>query len=305
MSKTAAIVVNYNGSDDTIECVKSLFDQSVPIYKIIIVDNDSPNNDYEVLKEKFSSNTHIVVLKSPKNGGFAYGNNLGIKYAMEKFKPDFLLLINNDTISDKDLHKELLETYENFKDKQVGIVTGKIYYYHKKNKIWFAGGYFPKLKCSGYHFDYDRYDDAEEEETKEITFATGCLWFLPAFVIEEVGYLPEEYFLYLEDTDYCLRLQQHGYKIIYISKAKIWHKVGASSGSTKQTPKYYWMNRNRIILCKKYFGTLKAWFFALGFLIPTRVMRFLQFLLRGKIVNTFEGIYDGLRFPVQDRKSVV
>lgn len=76
MSKTAAIIVNYNGSDDTVECVKSLLDQFVPIYKIIIVDNDSPNNDYEVLKEKFSDNSSIVVLKSPKSRGFAHCEDL-------------------------------------------------------------------------------------------------------------------------------------------------------------------------------------------------------------------------------------
>jgi hypothetical protein len=83
MPKTAAIIVNYNGSNDTIECVESLLDQFVPTHKIIIVDNYSPNNDYEILKEKFASSPSIVVLKSLKNGGFAYGNNFGIKYAME------------------------------------------------------------------------------------------------------------------------------------------------------------------------------------------------------------------------------
>jgi len=124
------------------------------------------------------------------------------------------------------------------------------------------------------------------------------LWFVPTKIFEEVGFLPEEYFLYLEDTDYCLKLQRNGYKIIYNPNTKIWHKVGASSGNTKKTPKYYWMNRNRIILCKKYFGTFRAYLFTFGFLIPTRLIRFLQFLMKGKLVNTFEGIIDGLNFRV-------
>ena len=298
MPKTAAILVNYNGSNDTIECVESLLDQFVPTHKIIIVDNYSPNNDYEILQEKFARSPSIVVLKSLKNGGLAYGNNFGIKYAMKHFKPDFFLLINNDTIADKHLHEELLKAYGRFKDQKIGIVTGKIYYYNEKDKIWFDGGYFSKLKCSGYHFNYDEYDTANNDEMREITFATGCLWFVPAEVFEEVDLLPEEYFLYLEDTDYCLKLQRKGYKIIYNPNAKIWHKVGASSGSTKKTPKYYWMNRNRIILCKKYFGTFRAYLFTFGFLIPTRLIRFFQFLMKGKLVNTFEGIIDGLKFRV-------
>ncbi len=300
MRKTATILVNYDGFHHTIECVKTLLNQTVPLHKIVIVDNASPNNDYEKLKEVFSNESKVVVLKTPKNGGFAYGNNFGIKYAMEHSKPDFFLLINNDTIADRHLHEELLRAYERFKDQKIGIVTGKIYYYNEKDKIWFDGGYFSKLKCSGYHSNYDKYDTVvvNNDEIREITFATGCLWFVPTKIFEEVGFLPEEYFLYLEDTDYCLKLQRNGYKIIYNPNTKIWHKVGASSGNTKKTPKYYWMNRNRIILCKKYFGTFRAYLFTFGFLIPTRLIRFLQFLMKGKLVNTFEGIIDGLNFRV-------
>jgi len=220
---------------------------------------------------------------------------------MEHFSPDFFLLINNDTIADNRMHEELLKTYEKFKDSHIGIITGKIYYYHKRNKIWFAGGFFSRFKCSGYHIDYDKHDNGRSNEIKEISFATGCLWFVPFSVFEKVGLLPEEYFMYLEDTDYCLKLQRHGCKIIYNPKVKIWHKVGASSNHTKETPKYYWMNRNRIILCKKYFGVGQTFIFTFGFLIPTRLVRFLQFLLKGKIVNTFEGILDGLRFNMNKK----
>lgn len=74
--KTVAILVNYNGFHDTMECVKTLFNQTVPIHKIVVVDNASPNNDYEVLKEKFSDNSSIVVLKSPKSRGFAHCEDL-------------------------------------------------------------------------------------------------------------------------------------------------------------------------------------------------------------------------------------
>ncbi|MDK2907197.1 MAG: hypothetical protein PWQ66_1158 [Petrotoga sp.] len=299
--KTVSILVNYNGFNDTVECVKTLLNQTAPLHKIVVVDNDSPGDDFEKLMKIFSGESRVVVLKSPANGGFAYGNNFGIRYAMEHFKPDFFLLINNDTVVDSRFHEEFLRTYEEFKDSKIGIITGKIYYYHEKNKIWFAGGYFPKFRCSGYHFNFDRYDNGKVDKVKEITFATGCLWFVPALVFEKVGLLPEEYFMYLEDTDYCLKLQRHGCKIIYNPKVKIWHKVGASSNHTKETPKYYWMNRNRIILCKKYFGVGQTFIFTFGFLIPTRLVRFLQFLLKGKIVNTFEGILDGLRFNMNKK----
>lgn len=74
--KTVAILVSYNGFHDTVECVKTLLNQTVPLHKIVIVDNASPNNDYEVLKEKFSDNSSIVVLKSPKSRGFAHCEDL-------------------------------------------------------------------------------------------------------------------------------------------------------------------------------------------------------------------------------------
>lgn len=290
--------MNYKGANDTIECVRSLLDQSEPIYRIIVVDNDSPTDDYEVLTKTFADEEKVIVIKSPKNGGFAYGNNIAIQFALEHLKPDFFLLINNDTVADSHLHEELLNAYKMNVDKRVGIVTGKIYYYRERTKIWFAGGYFSKLKCCGEHIGLDSYDEDLEESTatREITFATGCLWFLPSHLLKEVGYLPEEYFLYLEDVDYCLNLQKLGYKIIYNPKAKIWHKVGASSRITRHVPNYYWNNRNRIILCWKYFGTLQAILFCVFFLIPTRVIRFIQYLLKKQILNTFSGTIDGLKF---------
>ena len=296
--RTIAILVNYNNNLDTSETIYNLLEQILSFYKIIVIDNCSTNNSFKILKEKFKTINDVIIIKSKKNGGFAYGNNFGIKYALENFKFDYFLVINNDTISDKEINSNFIEYFEKNSLQKIGILTGKIYYYNQTTKFWFSGGFFSKLKCSGYHFGLNETDTGQYDSIKECDFATGCLWFFKKEIIKEVGYLPEEYFLYLEDVDFSLKLIKKGYKIIYLPNIKVWHKIGASSGVNYFNPKYYYSNRNRIILAKKHLSFNRRILFYLFFLV-TRIIRMAQYLLKGKFVNTFEGIRDGLRFNIK------
>ncbi|MGL4998949.1 MAG: glycosyltransferase family 2 protein, partial [Cetobacterium sp.] len=252
------ILVNYNGYTDTIEAVESLKNQNYEKnYKIIIVDNCSPDNSYEVLEKEYKNDNFVDVIKSDKNGGFSYGNNFGIKYAIKRYSQlKYFLLINNDTKSDKNMLKEFELYYEkNHKKENIGILTGKIYYYEPKNTIWYAGGNLKKKRGGALHIGAEEKDIKQYDQIKSIDFATGCLMFFSKKLIEEIGLLPEEYFMYFEDVDFSWKVIKNNKKIIYLPQIKIWHKIGRSSDLLKNIENYELFNKNRSILAKKYLSS--------------------------------------------------
>ena len=256
----AIILVNYNGFGDTVACVQSILKSKYKEYKIILVDNGSKDKE-KINKDEFlNANTDIVI--SDENLGFSGGNNLGINYAKKKYDPDYYLLLNNDTVIVDNTLSELM-AHSNLVEK-TGLVTGKIYYYSKPETTWYAGGIF--------NFNTGIADQpilgADESGMKngciEVTFATGCVMLLHKNLIAQIGLLDEDYFLYAEDTDYCCRIMQAGYKLVYVPCAVIYHKVSASTGNQSSMQQYYIM-RNNCYIIKKYckypaYGYVRKWY---------------------------------------------
>lgn len=240
----AIVLVNYNCYNDTLECVESLLKISYSNYTIFLVDNASTEenkiSDNVFLKE------HTRLIESDVNLGFSGGNNIAIKKALDE-KFDYILLLNNDTTVEPCFLSALVSAAEN--DRQIGIVTGKIYYYYQRDTIWSAGGTYNK--ATGFTVQFSGADSEEFNTEKEITFATGCLMLIPSRVMAQVGLLDETYFLYSEDTDYCQRVLLAGYKMLYTPKSVIYHKVSASTGNRSPMQQRYMM-RNNLYMIKKY-----------------------------------------------------
>lgn len=242
------ILVNYNGYDDTVECIKSIENSDYDNYKIILVDNGSKDKN-KILNDNYINNVADVII-SEENLGFSGGNNLGIKYAQEKYDPEYYLLLNNDTVITKDTISNLKKGFDF--DSKAGIITGKIYYFSEPKTIWAAGGKFNFNTGIADQPELGKIDDGVQyENTCEVSFATGCTMLISKQVINTVGYLEESYFLYAEDTDYCCRVLNAGFKIIYVGKALIYHKVSASTGKQSNMQQYY-MFRNNCYIIKKY-----------------------------------------------------
>lgn len=242
------ILVNYNGYDDTVECIKSIENSDYDNYKIILVDNGSKDKN-KILNDNYINNVADVII-SEENLGFSGGNNLGIKYAQEKYDPEYYLLLNNDTVITKDTISNLKKGFDF--DSKAGIITGKIYYFSEPKTIWAAGGKFNFNTGIADQPELGKIDDGVQyENTCEVSFATGCTMLISKQVINTIGYLEESYFLYAEDTDYCCRVLNAGFKIIYVGKALIYHKVSASTGKQSNMQQYY-MFRNNCYIIKKY-----------------------------------------------------
>lgn len=249
--KVCIILVNYNSHKDTTECVKSLLEIDYSNYNVILVDNASTEED-PVFEDTFLREKTIL-LKSDVNNGFSGGNNIAIKYAQAELEPDYFLLLNNDTIVDKHFLKEMVNCSKEYSDH--AVIGGKIYYYHENNMLWYAGGSYNTDSGFAAHYGYKQIDDGSYSKNLYVSFITGCLMLIPREIIERVGLLNEEYFLYSEDTDYCCRVKNAGYDLVYCAKSIIYHKVSASTGENSPTQQYY-MLRNDLYLISKY-GTKK------------------------------------------------
>lgn len=235
------IVLNYNGYSDTIECINSLEKINYTNYKITIVDNNSLDNSEEILKSKFPQHFFI---QTGKNLGYAGGNNIGIKFAL-LHKAEYIMILNNDTIVKSTFLSELLKCAN-----KKTVVTTKTYFYKDKNKIWDAGAYVDWQSGVIQNYGCNQSDKGIFDNNRYIKYITGCCFLVHRNVIKKVGLLSEEYFLYLEDTDYSENLSQNNINMMYCAKAIIWHN---ESSSTKRSGiKDYYMARSRFIFFYKF-----------------------------------------------------
>ncbi|MDC6365641.1 MULTISPECIES: glycosyltransferase family 2 protein [Flavobacteriaceae] len=238
------ITINYNESKVTLDMLASLRHLTYGNYEVIVVDNASPDDNPDVIKENFPE---VILIKSNENLGFAGGNNLGTKEA----KGEFLLFVNNDTELPPNFIEPLVGTLQ--KDETIGMVSPKIKFHWDSSLIQYAG-YTPmnhwtiRNNSIGYHQKDDgRFD--KEGETESIH---GAAMMVPRRVVDEVGMMTEVYFLYYEEHDWAEMIKRAGYKIYYQPKSYILHKESLSTGKVSPLKTYY-ISRNRIVFARRNF----------------------------------------------------
>jgi len=245
------IVLNYNGYSDTIECIKSIRNIEGVIPQVVIVDNKSIDNSLKYLREECRDCT---IIENEDNLGFAGGNNVGIKYALEN-NADFILILNNDTIVDS---KFLLELLIGMEEKEVGVTAPKVYF-HGTNIINSFGA--TKGKLEGVKNFAENIADSEEfNRDKYVTHVMGCCMLVRSEVFRNVGLFDDEFFMYLEESDLCERVVKY-YKIKVLYKSKIWHKCGASTKKATIKINYfarYYTRRNFLLYLDKNTTASKA-----------------------------------------------
>ena len=205
-------------------------EEDIPLLKKIEIHESSP------------SNRKLIMIKNQENYGFAVGNNIGIEFTKKYLDPDYLLLLNNDTVVNEDFLNELIKTAKRGK---YGIIGPKVYYYDFPNKlqvtrtkIHYSKGYVTSVGIGEY--DKDQYDKIIETD-----HAPGSCFLIKKEVIDKIGLLNSNYYCYWEEVDYCVRALKSNYPSAYCSNSKIWHKV--SKSSNKVTGFFiYFMTRNML-----------------------------------------------------------
>lgn len=292
--KIAVILVNYNGRQYNTACIESLLAQrkcsgECCEIKIYVVDNASMDDSMQIIQERYGTDRRIETILLDDNYGFSYANNVGIRRAGE-WGADFFLLLNNDTEAEADMLPQLLVCAQRHPD---SMIAPKIYYSDHRDVFWSAGGAVSPIIRKARHIGLDQKDRGQFDEECRIGFATGCCLWIPRTVIDRAGDLDERFFLYYEDTEYSFRLQKAGISIYYCPKARLYHKVGASSKGADSPLCAYYIARNWL-LCNRLYLRARYPLFLLYFAVNRTVCCAL-WLLRGKkelVLATGRGIRD-------------
>lgn len=231
--------------------------------EVIVVDNGSSDESLEEIK-KYAKNGQqykIEILENEENLGFAEGNNVGIRYALEN-EADYVCLLNNDTRVDQIFLKEMVSVLESQKD--IGIVGGKIYFekgyeFHKDRYksaelgkiIWYAGGIIDWDNVYATHRGVDEVDHGQYDTDIETNYVNGCLMLVKNEVFKKIGLFNSKYYLYFEDVEFSFRAKNAGFKLYFSPKAKIWHLISGSSGVGSGLNDYF-ITRNRLLFGMKY-----------------------------------------------------
>ena len=272
--KTAIIILNYNGIEDTIECFDSIKASKSQSFQIIIVDNASTDDSMDRLEahlEKQKTNYHIVsenaaycndsvvIIKSRLNRGFSGGNNLGLAFALNNPAINYFWVLNNDTSIDESALDELIVYKE--QQPQIGIIGSKLMFYHEPKKIQAIGGVFNKYKARFSQIGCDQIDTGQYDNFyPKMDFVIGASLFVDRFYLEKVGLLAEDYFLYFEEIDWALRGKKEGISVGFCSKSIVYHKQGATTKNDvkgeKNIDAMYFRFKNTLVFYRKFYPLL-------------------------------------------------
>lgn len=270
--KVAVVVLNWNGWEDTLECLKSLFQIEYSNFEVLVVDNGSTNESvnkilewFNLYKDKaidfseYSETEHLVskelnperirlhFIKNAKNYGFSGGNNQAFEKAVRDCYSEYVLLLNNDTVVDKNFLTKLVEGMES--NLKIAAEAPLVYYHEStpKNVVYCFGGSVNMFTGFVKHRFMGEVNP-ELPPIQFVNFLEGSALFLRSSVFLKEKIFDDKFFAYFEDVDLSYRLSKKGYLLACISKAKIWHKVSKSSKATK---KAYYLIRNLIWFIKK------------------------------------------------------
>lgn len=238
----SVITVNYDHPEVTLALLASLRKVTYPNIEIVVVDNASPNDDPSILKNSYPE---IIFIQNHENLGFAGGNNLGVRKAQGKY----LLFINNDTEVESDFLEPLVVKCES--DAKIGAVSPKIKFYDHPYTIQFCGqAPMNNYTMRSHGIGHGVIDKGQFEVDSPTHFVHGAAMMVPRSVIKEVGLMPECYFLYYEELDWCASIKRAGYQLWYVHNSAILHKESISTG--KLSPfKTYYMNRARLLYLRR------------------------------------------------------
>lgn len=288
------ITVNYNGTVLTCELLKSIQTLTYPNLEIIVVDNASLADPTMALVEQYPK---VKVIVSKINLGFAGGNNLGINNS----QGDFLFFVNNDTELSPGIIEALVDTFEQKKD--AGVISPKILYYFHPGIIEYAG--YNKINfitakntmIGNQEEDFGQYD-----LLKETSCAHGGAMMVSRQIIDEVGIMPECYFLYYEEVDWCEQIKRKGFKIYYQPKAVVFHKESMSTGKFSPLKTYY-LNRNRLLFMRRNASNFQLIIFSIFFAVFTIPKNLIFFVVRRQW-NHLEAFYKGVLWNFTTKNEV-
>ncbi|HEV3479800.1 MAG TPA: glycosyltransferase family 2 protein [Gaiellaceae bacterium] len=240
MTKVAAVVLSWNGREDTLACLRSLEGEDVDV---IVVDNASEDGTAEAV-------TGAEVIRNERNLGYAGGMNVGIRRALA-LGADAVLLLNNDVEVEPGAIHALAAAAEG-----AGAVCPVVVFGHDPDRVWYSGANFnPRRGYNGRQLT-DWIDTPTATDR-----ICGAAVLIPRTALEAVGTFDEDLFAYAEDADWSLRARKLGLPLLVVPDGTVRHKVSASTGGEGSPDALYYSTRNLLAVCERHapLGALGTW----------------------------------------------
>jgi GT2 family glycosyltransferase len=243
----SVVILNWNGADDTLACLDSLATLTYPNFTVLLVDNGSTDDSLQrVLANNWAFSLYII--ENGANLGFAEGNNVGIRAALES-GADFVMLLNNDTEIAPDCLDRLMDVAAAYPE--AGVLGPRIFYMDPPDVAWFDRAVWnPASLC----FDFPGQGEKESAlsaDPAETEYVCGAAMLFRAEVAKKIGLLDSRFFLVYEESDWGFAARRAGYKCLTVPAAKVWHKIGASFGSEESPLRAYFSARNHLLWVEK------------------------------------------------------
>jgi len=240
--KLVAVVLNWNGGDDTLAALESLDG-----VEVICVDNGSEDGSPDAIAARFPG---VELIRTGVNLGFSGGNNVGIRRALAR-GADWVLLLNNDAVADPGLPAALAAAAVERPD--AGVLACKVFFAEPPDVLMYAGGRVNlRLGYWGRQDGFGQRDDGRFDALRDVDRATGAAMAVSRAAIERAGLLDESLFAYAEDTEWCLRIREAGFGVVFVPDAKVWHVGSASTGGMRSPTSIYYDTRNMIAVAERH-----------------------------------------------------
>lgn len=258
--KVVISILTWNGYIDTVACLESIYRMNYENYEVVVIDNGSSDNSFDMIRNRYPL---ARIIQSKENMGYTGGNNIVMRYALEQ-RADYVWLLNNDTVVDRNALLELVNYIE--ERKNVGLVSSIIYYKSHPDRIQYAGSY---IDLDTLDVIYPENNDIEHRKLFDVC-KNVCVWgtalLIRTELIERVGYLDEKYFAYWEDTEYSIRSLKKGYRNAICYDSIVYHNTEPPQNKPKTPHFYFYMTRNEYMLKSSLLKGLKLLKFNIRYL---------------------------------------
>jgi GT2 family glycosyltransferase len=289
--RVAAVVVNWNGGQENIDCLRSLADQTEELEAVFFVDNGSVDGSAELVEARFPL---VRVIRSGENLGYGGGNNRGIAAARE-LGVDAVLVINNDVVLERNTIALLAAALQELP--AAGVVGPRVLYKQERSRLWAAGGELTYRQNLTTLLGHGQADGPRHQVNRAVAYVPGCTMLVRTEVFDRSGLFDERYFMYTEDVDFCVRAAKAGFRSYCVGAAAAYHAASFSTGGGYNPKRKYMMGVNSIWFLRRYAGPLQ-WVRFVVFDVLTLPLLWLAALPQGRAASVAakaRGICDGLR----------
>ena len=293
-AKVAVIIVNWNGSKDTLELLDQLDAVEGPELEYVVVDNGSTDDSGAAMRV---ARPELNLVEAGGNPGFAGGTVVGMRRAAEDPRVGFVLVVNNDIRVDPGFLPPLLEAC---RDPEVAGAGPKIFYAEPADRLWAAGGTLRVRETVTKEWGRGQRDGPAFDRAGDVAYLTTCCILIPIDVLEAVGLLDPMYFICVEDADWCRRATDAGYRLRYVPESSIWHRVAVSTGGGYTPLRTFHTARSNALFVRRHYSV----FGLLGFLLanaaalPAAFLRELPRRNTKAVFGKAKGLWRGLRDPI-------